>query len=363
MKRERILIVEDEIDLLNVIDFNFTRRGYISAGSLDGIDAMKKLQSFKPGLIILDLMLPEMDGWKICRHIRQQKLNCQILMLTAKAMPEDRLKGFEIGADDYLTKPFHMEELMMRAEKLLVKRRERGAFNRYVSPHVVNEIVENPEKIHLAGERREITVLFADVRGFTALTRQMHPEEIVEILNGYFNILTEIIFYFDGMVDKFIGDAVMGVFGSPIPKENHLQQGIKTAIVINKVMIEVNRYREKKGLIQLPMGLGLDSGHVVVGSMGSKVRMEYTAIGDAVNVASRLSGIAKGGEILIGEKVYLKIKEDAACMRMPDVNIKGIEKPFTIYNVLDIKDVWKPVIDDAIHSFRDKMGREDIAFA
>lgn len=255
-----------------------------------------------------------------------------------------------------------IESFNLMASELEKKEILKGAFSRYVSRHVADEILKKPDEIHLAGERRKVSVLFADVRGFTALTRQMQPEEIVELLNRYFTILTEIIFYFDGTVDKFIGDAVMGVFGSPISKENHLQQCVKAAVVINKIMTEVNRSRKKKGLIQLPMGLGLDSGDVIVGSMGSKVRMEYTAIGDAVNVASRLSGISKGGEILIGGKVYLEIEKEVSCMRMPDVNIKGIENPFAIYDVVDIKDAWKPAIDDAIHAIRDKMRREDIAF-
>lgn len=238
----------------------------------------------------------------------------------------------------------------------------KGAFNRYVSPHVADEILKNPDKIHLAGEGREITILFADIRGFTALTRRMPPESIVELLTRYFTVLTEIIFYFNGTVDKFIGDAVMGVFGSPIPTEEHLEQGVKAAVVINKIMIEVNRLRAKKGAVQLPMGLGLDSGYAIVGSMGSKVRMEYTAIGDAVNVASRLSGIAKGGELLVGEQVFMKIKDKVSCVKIPAVNIKGIEKPFTMYNIKETKESWRPVIDDAVNTTLLKMRREGIVF-
>ncbi|MBI5328836.1 MAG: response regulator [Deltaproteobacteria bacterium] len=129
MNRESILIVEDEPDMLDLIDFNMTRRGYVTAGSLDGIDALKKIRHFKPDLIILDLMLPEMDGWEICRYMRQQNINCRILMLTAKAMSEDRLQGFEIGADDYMTKPFNVKELMVRVERLLKRNEGAAAMN------------------------------------------------------------------------------------------------------------------------------------------------------------------------------------------------------------------------------------------
>ncbi|MBI3398283.1 MAG: adenylate/guanylate cyclase domain-containing protein [Deltaproteobacteria bacterium] len=263
-------------------------------------------------------------------------------------------KRDEIG--DLIDSFNHMTSELEKKEIL------KGAFNRYVSKPVADEILKNPEKIQLGGERREITVIFADIREFTALTRQMQPEAIVELLNRYFTILTEVIFHFDGTVDKFIGDAVMGVFGSPIPREDHLKQGIKAAVVIKKVMSEVNRSRDKRGLVLLPMGLGLDSGDVIVGSMGSKVRMEYTAIGDAVNVSSRLTGIAKEGEILISEKVYLQMQEYISCIKLPDVNIKGITGPFSVYNLLDIKDAWKAELDTVFNITLDKMRKDGIAF-
>ncbi len=133
MEREKILIVEDELDLLNLIDFNLTRRGYRTAASLDGLDAMIKAEEFRPDLIILDLMLPEMDGWKFCRWLKDHEergiKNIPVLMLTAKAMSEDRLQGFEIGADDYMTKPFNVKELMIRVERLLKRNEGAAAIN------------------------------------------------------------------------------------------------------------------------------------------------------------------------------------------------------------------------------------------
>ena len=254
-----------------------------------------------------------------------------------------------------------IESFNFMASELEKKETLRGAFSRYVSHHVADEILKNPEKIRLAGERRDITVLFADISGFTAMTRQMGPHEVVELLNRYFTILTEIIFRFNGTVDKFIGDAVMGVFGSPIPMENHLQQGVLAAFGINKAMDEINSSRWKKGLVQLPIGIGLDSGHVIVGSMGSKVRMEYTAIGDAVNVASRLAGIAKDGELLVSEEICSKLEEIALCVKIPTVNIKGIDRPFTVFNITGLKDRWKNNVDDAIRAIMSEMRREGVA--
>lgn len=123
MKREKVLIVEDEMDLLDLLDFNLTRKGYVTAGALDGLDAMNKVDSFMPDVMVLDLMLPKVDGWEICRQIRQKKKDIRILMLSAKCMPEDKEKGFEAGADDYLTKPFSVKELAIRIDKLLENKR------------------------------------------------------------------------------------------------------------------------------------------------------------------------------------------------------------------------------------------------
>ncbi|MBI5827591.1 MAG: response regulator [Deltaproteobacteria bacterium] len=124
MKKEKVLIVEDEMDLLDLVDFNLTRKGFVTAGALDGLEAMEKLDSFNPDIMVLDLMLPKLDGWEICRRLRRGKRNIPVIMLTAKCMPEDKVKGLEAGANDYVTKPFNIKELIIRIENLLEKKRD-----------------------------------------------------------------------------------------------------------------------------------------------------------------------------------------------------------------------------------------------
>lgn len=248
------------------------------------------------------------------------------------------------------------------ASELEKKELLKGAFDRYVSKPIADEILKNPEKIHLAGDRREATVIFADIRGFTGIAFKMQPEEIVGLLNNYFTTLTEIIFHFNGTVDKFIGDAVMGVFGSPLYISSHLEYGVKAAFGINRALEEINRLREKRKAVQFPMGIGLDSGFVVAGSMGSKVRMEYTVIGNTVNTASRLSDIAKGGEILVSKDVYAKIAGNVTAVEMPEVTIKGIEKSLALYNIIGLKEEWEKESLKTVHMVMNKMGREGIAF-
>ncbi|MDO8427004.1 MAG: adenylate/guanylate cyclase domain-containing protein [Deltaproteobacteria bacterium] len=246
------------------------------------------------------------------------------------------------------------------ASELKKKEILKGVFNRYVSSHVADEIFKDPESIRLGGERRDVTVLFADIRGFTAISRSMEPEAIVEILNRYFTLVTEIIFRFEGTIDKFIGDAVMSVFGSPIKTSIHLEQGIKSAVAVKLAIEDINQVRRMQGLIPLQMGIGINSGEVIVGNMGSQVRMEYTAVGDAVNIASRLTDLAKAGDILVSEAVYKSLKDNIIAEERPGVSIKGIDKPVTVYNVLGLKGGWDEEVEDIVYRVVTELEREGV---
>jgi adenylate cyclase len=234
------------------------------------------------------------------------------------------------------------------ASELKKKEILKGVFNRYVSPRVADEILKEPERIRLGGDRREVTVLFADIRDFTSLSGRLTPEETVEILNSYFTVVTEVVFSFNGTVDKFIGDAVMGVFGSPVRSEVHLEQGVCAALAVKGVVSELNALRLSRGLAPIRMGIGLDTGTVIVGNMGSKVRMEYTAIGEPVNMASRLTSIAKAGEILVTGRTYEAIGDNAAAERLPEVSIKGAPLAVEPYNILELKGSWKEAVEEAV---------------
>lgn len=246
------------------------------------------------------------------------------------------------------------------ASELKKKEILKGVFNRYVSPHVADEIFKDPETIRLGGDRREVTVLFADIRGFTSISRRMEPEEIVELLNRYFTLLTEIIFRFEGTVDKFIGDAVMSVFGSPIKSATHLEQGIKAAMAIKKAVEVVNKMRITSGELALHMGVGIDSGEVIVGNMGSLMRMEYTAVGDTVNMASRLTDLAKGGDILISEGVYNAVRGNVTAERLSGVAIKGVDQSVTLYNIKDLSSSWNREVDSIVSLAIMELEREGI---
>ena len=231
------------------------------------------------------------------------------------------------------------------ASELKKKELLKGVFSRYVSRDVAEEILKEPERMRLGGDRRDVTVFFADIRNFTSLSRSLTPEETVELLNRYFTLVTEIIFRFEGTVDKFIGDAVMSVFGSPVMNEAHLELGVKAAVAIKTAIEKVNISGYTDGCAPVTVGIGLDTGEVIVGNMGSRTRMEYTAIGYTVNTASRLAGLAKGGDIFISEKVYDQVKDNVVAEKMIGVGVKGLESPLTLYNIKDLNGGWKQDVE------------------
>ncbi len=247
------------------------------------------------------------------------------------------------------------------ADELEKKERLQGAFKRYVSSGIADKILRDPDSIRLGGEKRQITVFFADIRNFTTHASRMSPEMTVEILNGYFTLITEIVFHFGGTVDKFIGDAVMGVFGSPIKTTNHLEQGIKAVAAINEAVQKVNASRELTGLVPFRIGTGLDSGNVIVGNMGSSVRMEYTAVGKAVNIASRLSDVAGPDMVMVSSYIYELVKENIIVSGPRDVIVKGLEGPMSVYSVLGLKGEWKREVDVVVNKTTRKIVVDGVA--
>ena len=205
------------------------------------------------------------------------------------------------------------------------------SFGKYVGFEVLDMIASDPERVWLKGHRNEATVFFADIRGFTHYSDIKEPEEVVEELNEYFEIATKAIIQFGGYVDKFIGDAVLGVFGVPVYRQDHNERAVRAAIYLqHKLGKAGSGGNELLGSI----GIGIDSGIIVSGNIGSQVKMEYTVIGDCVNVASRLNALAGPGEIIISGTVRENLSGVVTVEELPPQEIKGKSKPVKIYKVL-----------------------------
>lgn len=217
------------------------------------------------------------------------------------------------------------------------KKRVTGIFGRYVSQSVVDEILATGEDIVVGGERKDVTLMFVDIRGFTPLSEKMEPEEVIEILNEYLELCTVAVFEFGGTIDKFMGDGVMVIFGAPVEQEDHALRAAQTALRLQEKAEGLSkRLEERYGKI-VAFGIGLNSGPAVVGNIGSKERVDYTAIGDTVNLAARLESNAKPNQVLISEAVYERIKDEVECTKLEPIKVKGKEKPVSVYQLEKLK--------------------------
>ena len=218
-------------------------------------------------------------------------------------------------------------------EKEMIKR----AFTRYVAREVVEEVLKDPEHLMLSGERREATVVFCDIRGFTTLSERLTPEQVVSLLNEFYTTAIETTFKYDGTLDKFLGDAVMCVFGAPIAHPDHTARAVKTAIDMRTALTELSKRRSIRGLDPFEVGIGVALGEVVAGTVGTEERMEYTVIGDSVNVAARLQGHAKAGSILLSRRTYEAVHDLVEARSRGPLKVKGKEEEVEVYEVLGFR--------------------------
>lgn len=232
----------------------------------------------------------------------------------------------------------HANQLLEKIKKQLELRNKfiRKTFSFYMSDEVVNTILESPSN-KLGGNETKITILFSDLRNFTPLSEQQPAEQLVALLNTYFTKMVNVIEKHKGTVDSFIGDAVMVMFGAPYSTGDDSLRAINCALEMQRELTKLNRTNKKLGLPHLEMGVGINTGTAVVGNMGSKKRMQYSAIGSSVNLSSRIQGLSLGGQILISEATYLEVAEHIEIKGHLRVKVKGIESPITIYDVDKVK--------------------------
>jgi adenylate cyclase len=237
--------------------------------------------------------------------------------------------GDEIGT---LTAAFNQMAQSLR-EKEMIKR----AFARYVAREVVDELLKDPEHLVLTGERREVSVLFCDVRGFTPLSERLSPEEVVLLLNDFYDLMIDATFRHEGTLDKFLGDAVMAVFGAPIAHADHSARAIRTALVMREGVERLSARRIQEGKDPITVGIGVSTGEAVAGTVGTQDRMEYTVIGDSVNLAARLESVAKPMQVLISGRTFREVKDLVEARPLGVVRVKGKEEEVEVYEVLRLK--------------------------
>jgi len=344
----RILVVDDDLRNAELLEaYLTTMTNYKVIVAHDGVEALERVETGSPDLILLDIMMPRMDGYEVCARLKGDESTqfIPIVMVTALQGTEERIKALEVGADDFLSKPFNIYELLARVNSLMrIKRlhdeletKNRLLFNilnRYVAQEVSSLILDDPERhLKLGGESRKVTVLFADIRGFTQFAETHPPTQVVEILNTVFSELTKVVFKWKGTFDKYLGDAVMAFYGAPVSYEDDTWRAIQTAWELRQVFAELVNSWQEPGLAELGLGIGLHCGEAVVGNVGSERMMDYTVIGDTANVARRLQEVAKKGQILVSEAIYSQFGDRLKAASLPPQRVHGRQEPITCYEV------------------------------
>ena len=324
----RILVVDDTAANIQTLSAILKGQGYQISVATNGKQALQVLSRVQPDLILLDVMMPEMDGFETCRQLKssEQWRHIPVIFLTAKTETTDIVQGFELGAVDYVAKPFNAHELLARVNthltmdelrrSLAAKNGElarahalvRRAFGRYVSEEVAESILQSPEGLELGGEEREITLLMSDLRGFTALAARLSPREVIEFLNLYLEAMVDVISRYEGTIDEIIGDGIMVMFGAPVLCADHAEKAVACGLAMQLAMEGVNRRLVEKGAAELEMGIGVHTGRAIVGNIGSERRTKYAAVGSNVNMAGRIESFTSGGDLLISEHTRNQIK-------------------------------------------------------
>jgi two-component system sensor histidine kinase ChiS len=337
-ERLKILVVDDEPINIHVIINSLSREKYEITQASNGLEALNLIQSgFKPDLILLDVMMPQMTGYEVCREVRKKysPLEMPILMLTAKNQTTDLVEAFNLEANDYVTKPFIKKELLARINTQIRLAKLSAAYGRFV-PHDFISLLEKPSIIDVKlgeNQERDMTVLFADIRSFTALSENMTPPENFAFINTYLGKVSPAIRRNNGFIDKYIGDAVMALF----PRSS--SDGVRAAIDMQKEVNIYNQQREKNGLFPIAIGIGLHAGNLMLGTIGERERMESTVIADAVNLASRLEGLTKvyGAGIIVSGAIIDRLDDPKKYnYRFVDrVTVKGKRNAVSVFEVYD----------------------------
>lgn len=345
----KILAVDDNPDNIQLIMDIVEDLGHQVAKAYDGPEALSLIANgLRPDLILLDVNMPGMTGFEVLSHLKAEKQTAQIpvILLTALSGIDHRVEGLSLGAEDYLIKPFSPLELIARIEARLRTKAEaddlretqqmiRQTFERFVAPSVVNQLLEDPTGVKLGGRMQELTVLFADLENFTSISEQTEPEQLLNILNSYHLLVVEVIQANEGTIDKFIGDAVMALFNTPLQLSDHPLRAVRSAIQIQSGLPYFHQQFEET--FRLNINFGIHTGLAVVGNVGAPQIMDFTAVGDTVNIASRLQGLADGGQILISEETYRQVKDYVHAEPCGQRPVKGRRGAITTYEVFGMK--------------------------
>jgi class 3 adenylate cyclase/CheY-like chemotaxis protein len=366
----RILVVDDTPQNVKLLDAILSPRGYAVITASSGAEALQKVYAESPDLILLDIVMPSMSGYEVAQHLRADPATrfLPIVMVTALGAQEEKVKAIEAGADDFLTKPVNQFELLARVKSLLrikdyhdtiqaqtaqlaewnsalearvqrqVQELERLArLRRFLAPQLAALIASDQYEHALESHRREVTVVFCDLRGFTAFAETTEPEEVMAVLREFHTAMGAIIHQYEGTLERFAGDGMMIFFNDPLPCSDPAERAIHMAAAMRARVAELKAQWQRRGH-QLAFGMGMAQGYATLGKIGFEGRFDYAAIGTVTNLASRLCDEAKGDQILVSQRVYSVVEPLVEAEMVGELRLKGFSRPVAAYNIIGLND-------------------------
>lgn len=374
----RILAVDDAPQNLEILRARLEANGYEVITAADGEEGLARARDSDPDLVLLDIMMPKLDGVAVLKKLKEDTALrfVPVVLVTAKSDMRDVVAGLEAGADDYLVKPFDQAALVARVRSLLrvkelhdlvlaqaTKLEQQAAalaeHNRSLEEKVAAQVaeIERMEKLRrflppqiaealsssadaeavLSSHRREITVVCCDLRGFTALTENSEPEDVMTVLREYHRDVGELIFKYEGTLERFAGDGVMVLFNDPLPCADHAERGVRLALEMRAAMAVLGEQWKKRGN-EIGFGVAVAVGYATLGQIGFDRRREYTAIGSVVSLAHRLCAAAKSGQVLISQRVLAAVEPHCDVAQVGELTLKGFNRPVPTYDVLRWRD-------------------------
>jgi len=351
--------VDDTAHNVKLLADVLVARGYAVSTASSGKEALDKVASDAPDLVLLDVVMPEMSGYEVCKTLRADPATARlpVVMVTALDPSQERVKGIDAGADDFLTKPINQPELIARVRSLLrVKQlwdelaelnrtleqrvqaqvtqlEQLGRLKRFFSPQLAEAIVSGGTEDPLKSHRRDITVVFLDLRGFTAFAETAEPEEVMAVLREYHAEMGKLILEHEGTLERFTGDGMMIFFNDPVPVKDHAARAVRMAAAMRDRVAELAVTWKKTGF-ELDFGIGVAYGYATLGAIGFEGRLDYGAIGTVTNLAARLCAEAQPGQVLLSQKVTTSVEALVEVEPVGDVTLKGLSRPMKVFNLI-----------------------------
>ncbi|HHO67432.1 MAG TPA: adenylate/guanylate cyclase domain-containing response regulator [Gammaproteobacteria bacterium] len=355
-----LLVVDDNEMNRDLLERRLVRAGYRVSVAEDGQQALGMLVDERFDLVLLDVLMPGMDGITVLGLIRRtySMTELPVIMVTARDETGDIVDALERGANDYIAKPVNFPVALARIRTQLTARQAseevrqlavglenrnrfiRKIFGRYVSDEVVERLLSEPEGLEFGGVQRRVSILMADLRGFTLLADALPPDTIVALLNNFLETMIGIIGRYQGTVAEIVGDGILAFFGAPVEDPRHALNAVACAIEMQNAMQAVNERGHDAGLPELQMGIGINSGDGVVGNIGSEIRSKYAVVGSVVNVASRIESCSSGGQVMISASTLQEVGAVVKIDAQRTIRPKGLRQPLEIFSISGIGDSY-----------------------